>query len=245
MNTESASIATIERKPLHQMFYAIPKRYDLINKLITLGLDKGWRRKAAKVCLESHPRRVLDLCCGTADLLLDVAQMADDGVELTGVDYSRTMLDVAQRKAAQIVPGRKVDFVFGDAAAIPFPNSHFDCVGISFAFRNLTYKNPYAPEHLQEALRVLRPGGRFVIVETSQPKSALVRAVYHAYLRSYVYRTGYWLSGSKGAYRYLAESARRFYSAPELRAMLLQTGFTEARFSPMLLGAVGICVAVK
>ena len=238
-------MSAIERKPLHRMFDAIPKRYDLINKLITLGLDKGWRRKAARVCLESHPHRVLDLCCGTGDLLLDTALMADDDVELTGVDYSRTMLDLAQGKAARIVPGRRVDFVFGDAAEIPFADGYFDCIGISFAFRNLTYKNPYAPEHLKETLRVLRPGGHFVIVETSQPESALVRTVYHAYLRGYVYHTGYWLSGSKGAYRYLAESASRFYSATELRAMLLTTGFKEVRFSPMLLGAVGIYVAVK
>src|SRR3989338_1042858 len=123
---------------LHRMFTAVPPRYDLINHVITLGLDIRWRRLAAKACLGRKPQRVLDLGCGTGDLTLTLAQLAENTVEVTGLDYSRPMLELAKKKVVKSGVGEKVKFVHGEATSLPFPNGYFDCVGISFAFRNLT-----------------------------------------------------------------------------------------------------------
>ncbi|MBI4295830.1 MAG: ubiquinone/menaquinone biosynthesis methyltransferase [Chloroflexi bacterium] len=235
----------IGSKPLHAMFEAIPRHYDLVNRVITFGLDKQWRRRAAQTCLVSRPRRVLDLCCGTGDLAIDLARSAESGTEVTGADYSKSMLELAKTKAGQMVPDKKISFVCGEAARLPFDDSYFECIGVSFAFRNLTYQNPFAQNHLGEILRVLNDGGRCVIVETSQPRSRVIRSLYHLYLRYYVYPLGRLLSGNKGAYRYLSESARRYYSAQELKELLLTSGFREVSFMPLCFGAVGIYVAVK
>ncbi len=232
-------------KPLHHMFTAVPPRYDLVNHAITLGLDKQWRRLAAKACLERNPHRVLDLGCGTGDLTINLALLAEEGVEITGLDYSLPMLKLARNKAARAGVGKKVKFVHGEATSLPFPDDYFDCVGISFAFRNLTYKNPLMLPHLSEVLRVLRQRGQYVILESSQPVNWVIRAFFHCYLRTFVAPIGTLLSGNRGAYHYLAESASRFYSPEEIKEMLLTMGFREVGYRPLFFGAAGLHVATK
>lgn len=227
------------------MFTAVPRRYDLINHIITWGMDRWWRLKAARECLRSHPGKVLDLCCGTGDLAINMARLAETNVELSGIDYSQPMLEIAAKKAESPATGRKISFIYGDVANLPFPDGYFDCVGISFAFRNLTYKNPLVQCHIAEVCRVLSSNGRFVIVETSQPKSKLIRKLFHLYLRWFVSRAGHLLSGNRGAYYYLAESAARFYTSDELEELLVTAGFRRVSFQPLLFGAIGIHVAVK
>ena len=234
---------SVQSKPLYDMFTAVPPRYDLVNHAITWGLDKRWRREAAKECLASKPGRVLDLCCGTGDLALNLAKISGDNIEATGLDYSQPMLARAAKKVKLLA--RRPSFVCGYADNIPFPDGYFDCVGISFAFRNLTYKNPLAHRHIAEVLRVLRSGGRFVIVESSQPKSRLMCKLFHLYLRSFVFRVGYLLSGNKGAYHYLAESAARFYAPEELEGMLVAAGFRHVYYRPFFFGAACLHIAVK
>lgn len=234
-----------QMKPLHNMFTAVPPRYDLINHIITLGLDSRWRRQAAGTCLEGKPDRILDLGCGTGDLTINIALMAENEVEVTGLDYSQPMLELAAAKAARRGVAERVRFVHGEATEIPFPAGYFDCVGISFAFRNLTYKNPVKMPHLVEVLRVLRQDGRYVIVESSQPGNGIIRAIFHLYLRIFVAPLGSLLSNNKGAYRYLVESASRFYSPHEIGKMLLEVGFREISYRPLFFGAAGIHVATK
>jgi demethylmenaquinone methyltransferase/2-methoxy-6-polyprenyl-1,4-benzoquinol methylase len=185
------------------------------------------------------------LCCGTGDLAITLSQLSGQNIELTGVDFSQPMLEIASKKAAISGKGKNISFIYGDVASLLFSDGYFDCAGISFAFRNLTYKNPLTSRYLAEIWRVLSDGGRFVIVETSQPKSKLMRKLFHLYLRWFVARVGYWLSGNKGAYTYLAESASRFFSPEEVEAMLLAVGFREVSYRPLLFGAAGIHVAVK
>jgi demethylmenaquinone methyltransferase/2-methoxy-6-polyprenyl-1,4-benzoquinol methylase len=238
-STDSSS----QSKPLHRMFTAVPPRYDLINHVITLGRDKRWRRLATMACLETRPRRVLDLGCGTGDLAINLALLAEKGTEITGLDFSLPMLERAKEKAARA--GEKVKFVHGEAEHLPFPDGYFDCVGISFAFRNLTYKNPAGLPHFSEVLRVLKPGGRYVIVESSQPQNSVIRALFHFYLRIFVAPVGTLLSSNKGAYRYLAESAAHFYKPEEIKEMLLAAGFGNVIYRPLLWGAAGIHVATR
>jgi len=234
---------TIQARPLYDMFIAVPRRYDLVNHVITWGRDKHWRREAAKECVAAQARTVLDLCCGTGDLALNLAKLAKNNVEITGLDYSQPMLDIAAKKAKPLAG--KLSFVHGNADELPFPDGYFDCVGISFAFRNLTYKNPLAQRHIAEVLRVLRPGGRFIIVESSQPRAKLIRKLFHLYLRWFVFRMGSLLSGNKGAYHYLAESAALFYTATELKELLITAGFRQASFRPLFLGVVSIHITMK
>ncbi len=226
------------------MFTDIPRRYDLINTLITWNMDRAWRRRAAIEVLASRPQKVLDLCCGTGDLAIAIARLADYDIDIRGLDYSQPMLDIAARKAGAL-KGKKIVFTQGDAARLPFPDGAFDCIGISFAFRNLTYNNPLAEDHIAAMLRVLKPGGRLVIAESSQPQSAVIRSFYHFYMRQYVFRIGSLISGNKAAYRYLAESSSRYYSPAVLRELLVKSGFSEALYRPLFFGAAGIYSLTK
>lgn len=231
-------------KPLHGMFTAVPPRYDLINRIITLGFDIRWRMAAARACLSSSPRRILDLACGTGDLTIAIARLAKTNPEIVGLDYSQPMLEIAQTKAGRL-SGSKITFVHGDATGLPFAEKYFDVVGISFAFRNLTYQNPVTQRALAEVIRVLKPGGRFVIVESSQPECGLIRGLFHLYLRCFVANVGYLLSGNREAYRYLAESAARFYTPGQVKEMLIAAGFKDVSYRPLFFGATGLHIAVK
>ena len=233
------------RKPLHRIFSAVPPSYDSVNRVITLGLDARWRKLAAKECLSTRPSKILDACCGTGDLALSIASMANNDAQIVGLDYSEPMLEIAAEKAITRGLSSQIEFQHGDVSELPFQDAHFDCVGISFAFRNITYKNPMTSRYLAEIYRVIRPGGRLVIVESSQPRSAFIRFFFHRYLRWYVYHMGFFMSSQKGAYRYLAESAANYYSPDELMELLSSVGFRDTQFQPLLLGAAGICVAVK
>jgi demethylmenaquinone methyltransferase/2-methoxy-6-polyprenyl-1,4-benzoquinol methylase len=210
---------------------------------MTLGLDKKWRTRAAQACLASSPGSVLDICCGTGDLAHHLSINKNDNTKIFALDYSRLMLDIAVQKNGLLKV--KPSLIIGDVSRPPFQDETFDCIGISFAFRNLTYKNPKISNHLAEILRILKPGGRFVIVESSQPESSLIRKVFHIYLRVYVAKIGAIISGEKGAYNYLAESARQFYTPEQIEDMLIKTGFSRIDYQPLFFGAAGIHVAVK
>lgn len=232
-------------KPLHPIFTAVSSRYDLVNRIITLGLDNRWRRLAAAACMKKKPARMLDLGCGTGDLAISMASLAAANAEITGVDFSLPMLKLAKQKAVNAGVEKVVSFVYGEADSLPFPDGYFDCVGISFAFRNLTYKTPLKNPHLSEVLRVLKPGGLYVIVESSQPSNRFFRLLFRIYLRSFVAPMGMWLSGNSGAYRYLVRSAYHFYFPEQVKEMLLAAGFTAVEYKPLLLGAAGIHIATK
>ena len=146
---------------------------------------------------------------------------------------------------ADIESSPRHTFIHGDIGRLPFRDGYFSVVAISFAFRNITYSNPLRDRYLAEVLRVLSEGGRFIIVETSQPPNPLLRTAFHTYLRWFVSGLGSFLSGHRGAYRYLAESARRFYTPNEVASLLKNAGFREVHTSPMLGGIAAIHVAVR
>jgi demethylmenaquinone methyltransferase/2-methoxy-6-polyprenyl-1,4-benzoquinol methylase len=231
-------------RPLYHIFTRIPDKYDLINHVVTLGMDTGWRRQAALTCLKDKPGRILDICCGTGDLGITIARIAQYKPEITGADYSQPMLEIAAAKASA-AGLNNIRFINADVAHLPFPDGHFDCITISFAFRNLTYKNPMTGDYLREILRVLRPDGRFVIVESSQPKSSFIRFLDHLYLKLWVFPAGYLISGNREAYSYLAESAEHFYSAEEMLGFLLKAGFKQATAERLFFGAAAIYTATK
>jgi demethylmenaquinone methyltransferase / 2-methoxy-6-polyprenyl-1,4-benzoquinol methylase len=231
-------------RPLQKMFQAVPPSYDLLNRLLTFRFDERWRKQAAKIILEGQPARVLDLCTGTGDLALRLKKGASPETGVWGLDYSLPMLERAGVKARKRgLPD--IRFIHGDAAAMPFEDGFFDAAGIAFAFRNLTWKNPDTGKFLAEILRVLKPGGKFVVVETSQPRSRLFKALVHFYLRRVSVPLGGMISGHRGAYHYLAHSAIHYYTAEEVRQLLLDAGFTAASHRLLLNGVAGLWEATK
>jgi demethylmenaquinone methyltransferase/2-methoxy-6-polyprenyl-1,4-benzoquinol methylase len=232
---------TKESSPsLRSMFEQVSPSYDILNHILTFGLDRHWRRKASRTCLADSPQTVLDLCCGTGDLLSSVRGLAPNGTSILGVDFSGEMIARAQDKT------RSGDgLVVADVGSLPFRSESFDCVATAFSFRNLLYKNPSFENYIREVVRILRRGGNFVIVETSQPKGEVLRRAYHGYLGRVVPVVGSAVSGSRSAYSYLSKSARRFPAPEEVSVRLRDAGFSKVTFEPLTLGVVGIHKATK
>ena len=226
-------------RPLQKMFMAVPPSYDLLNRLLTLRLDEYWRKKTARLILSDQPEKVLDLCTGTGDLALHLRRQANPSTKVYALDYSEPMLQIARKKAKKSAHGI-IEFNQGDAASMPYEDGFFDAVGIAFAFRNLTYKNPDTEKFLKEIRRVIRPGGRFVAVETSQPNSRLLRAMYYTYMRAVTVPIGGMLSGHRGAYHYLAHSAIHYHTANELKEILLAAGFPSVQYRLLFGGVAAI-----
>jgi demethylmenaquinone methyltransferase/2-methoxy-6-polyprenyl-1,4-benzoquinol methylase len=245
--------------PLRDYYSSIFSTYDRVNRVFTFGRDRSWRERAAKACLESGPGSLLDLCTGTGDLLLEVARLAARerrSVSLTGFDFSLEMLQEARRKwdarAASIgkpgpgEPGNTtIKFIQGEAASMPFGDAEFDAIGITFGMRNLLYQNPDSGKHLFEISRVLRPGGRLVLLESSRPINPIWRMFNNIYLRCILPFLGGILSGNLAAYRYLGRSSRDYYSIPEMGSVLERSGFRVICGSSLFLGSVMLVVAEK
>jgi demethylmenaquinone methyltransferase/2-methoxy-6-polyprenyl-1,4-benzoquinol methylase len=233
-----------KERPLYKIFTAVPPSYDLINRLFTLTLDERWRKKAALECLADHPSKVMDLCTGTGDLAVRLSQMSHGKIKLTGYDYSQPMLDLARQKVIKKqIP--EIEFVQGDAASMPFPDDHFDAIGIAFAFRNLTFKNYDTPKFLHEINRVLKPGGRFVIIESSQPKRRWLRFLFRIWTKYFVYPIGSLISGNRPAYKYLSYSVIHYYNPEEICGLLKEHGFSTVTFKRLTGGVAALHIAVK
>jgi demethylmenaquinone methyltransferase/2-methoxy-6-polyprenyl-1,4-benzoquinol methylase len=215
------------------MFGRVAHRYDLANHLLSLNIDRYWRaRTVARVrtVLRAPGAKVLDLCCGTGDLLL--ALEAGGGSVVLGSDFCHPMLTAASEKIVR--RGFHSRVFEADALQIPVRAGSFELVTVAFGFRNLV---DY-PRGLEEMRRVLRPGGIAAILEFSRPPSPLFAALYNFYSRRVLPAVGGALSGSKDAYAYLPESVRKFPSAEELAQMMRDAGFAQVSFERITSGIV-------
>ncbi len=245
MDSISPAKLSHQSEHLHRVFTAVPPRYDLINHVMTFGLDIHWRKLATQSLLEGKPERVLDLGCGTGDLAITIASSAKTPIKVTCLDFSPPMLEIAHAKAVKAGVENKINLVHGDAANLPFPDGYFDRVGISFAFRNLTYKNLLRERYLSEVVRILKPGGKWVIVESSRPANPIIKPLFRVFLHGFVSPVGSVISKNGPAYRYLATSVSNFFTPNEVREMLLKAGFSGVSYRPLVFGTAGIHVAVK
>jgi demethylmenaquinone methyltransferase/2-methoxy-6-polyprenyl-1,4-benzoquinol methylase len=237
--------------PLHSFYGDIHASYDRVNRIFTFGRDRSWRRQAAKELLKSGPGRVLDLCTGTGDFVLELARQADHsekGIKLTGFDFSGDMLKEARRKQAELQQGKPlppISFIEGDAGEMPFEDGQFDSMGITFGIRNLVYESSNASGHLSEMNRVLRTGGELVVLESSKPASPLWRIFNGFYLRFILPYLGGLVSGNLKAYQYLATSSKNYYTREEMGKILDLAGFKMNRNKSLFLGSVMLLILVK
>jgi demethylmenaquinone methyltransferase / 2-methoxy-6-polyprenyl-1,4-benzoquinol methylase len=215
-----------------RMFADIAPRYDLLNHLLSFNIDRGWRKallKRVTPILLRPDTRVLDLCCGTGDVLLDLQRVAAGAV--LGADFCHPMLVAAARKAgARGFPQRLFE---ADALKLPLAAASLDAITIAFGFRNLVNYRA----GLVEVQRVLKPGGMLAILEFSHPRGVFVRQVYGLYSKAVLPLIGGLISGSREAYAYLPESVAKFPRAEELRNMFEENGFVNAQFE-LLTGGI-------
>jgi demethylmenaquinone methyltransferase / 2-methoxy-6-polyprenyl-1,4-benzoquinol methylase len=217
---------------VRRMFAGIAPKYDLINHLLSFNIDRRWRKallRRMRPVLDRPDATVLDLCCGTGDVLIDLKSVAK--ARIIGIDFCHPMLVAARRKTAerQFAPL----LIEGDALRLPVASNKLDAVAISFGFRNLA--NYQAG--LQELLRVLTPGGILAILEFSHPPGIVMKTAYGLYSRVFMPLIGAAVSGSKEAYDYLPDSIRKFPRASELQRDMTQAGFSDARFE-LLTGGI-------
>ncbi len=229
----------INGRPLRKMFWSVSNRYDMLNGFFTLGLDRLWRRRAVGELLKGSPKRVLDLGTGTGDLAIILSKKANYPLEIVALDFSQPMLDLAIKKATERSL-KGINFLLGDSAQLPFNQNHFDKIGISFAFRNLTHRNPDTDLFFSEITRVLKSGGYFVAVDTGQPRNKFLRKLFHIYMNHYTAPLGGLLSGKKEAYRYLAKSATDFDGFDKMQSRLKGFGFKTVEYEPLLGGVAAI-----
>ncbi len=211
------------------MFDRIAPTYDLLNRLMSAGIDRRWRARAVAEVAGAPPGPVLDLCAGTMDLTAALARLRPAD-RIVAVDFAPAMLDAGRNKAP------RAEIVVADAAALPFENASFSTVVCGFGIRNLA--DPLAGA--REVLRVLRPGGVFVTLELFRPARPLTRAFHRAYASFVLPALGGWLSGDRPAYDYLARSMAGFLTRREYERLLLTAGFAAIRGTDLTLGVASI-----
>lgn len=221
---------------VRSMFAGIAGRYDFLNHLLSCNTDKRWRRlvvKNLKDRLTTDNARILDIACGTGDLALALA--GSSRARVIGTDFCRPMLEIAARKA-NANQSNPVPFVEGDALALPFADCTFDAVTIAFGLRNLASVD----QGLDGLLRVLKPGGRAVILEFSTPVVPGFRSVFQFYFKRVLPRVGAMMSGSRLAYEYLPDSVSRFPDQKRLANMMRESGFVDVDYKNLTGGIAAL-----
>jgi demethylmenaquinone methyltransferase/2-methoxy-6-polyprenyl-1,4-benzoquinol methylase len=228
--------ASMSATYIQDIFSEVPATYERINHVLTFGLDTLWRRRAVRVALEAAAGRWVDICTGTGETAISLSHLAPKGTQIHAVDFSLPMIAEAREKPE----AAHIDFVPADISALPFPDQSLDLITMSFATRNINSRPEVLLQCYSELYRVLNLGGHFVSLETSQPPNTIVRRCFQLYVRLVVKRVGYWLSGSKRAYAYLASTIPYFYSAEALADILRQSGFGEVTFERLAFGTAAI-----
>lgn len=221
------------------MFDRIAQKYDLLNRINSLGMDKGWRKTTIRKLALKTGDEVLDLATGTADVALDVARLVP-GVKVVGLDPSAGMLDIGRTKVTQSGQNHAVSLVQGDAQNLGFKDGRFDAITMAFGIRNV----PDRPAALKEMVRVLKPRGRVGILELSEPKTGLMAFFARQHIRYVVPRVGAFLS-SAGEYQYLQTSIAAFPEPNDFADLMRVAGFQTVDIHPLSFGACVLYVGSK
>lgn len=228
-----------KKKQVEHMFDTISTNYDGLNRVISFGIDVKWRKKVVNLVAETNPESVLDIATGTGDLAINLTKTGASRV--VGLDLSEGMLAVGRKKIHAKNLSGKIEMIQGDSEALPFEDNSFDAITVAFGVRNFEDLK----KGLAEIYRVLKPGGIFVILETSVPTKFPFKQGYHFYTRNLLPIIGKLFSKDKVAYSYLSESAAAFPYGEKLNNILRKIGFTNVEDKPQTMGVATIYKATK
>jgi len=228
-----------KKTQVRQMFDGISPQYDLMNRIISGGIDIKWRKNVVSMLIEKQPEKILDVATGTGDLA--IALLQTKATEIIGIDISEGMLDIGKQKVRNNQWDQKIKMQIGDSENIDYPDDYFDAATVAFGVRN--FEN--LDKGLSEILRVLRPGGDLIILETAVPNNYLLRQFYHLYTQFIMPVIGNMFSKDKSAYQYLSDSAAAFPFGKAFNNILAKNGFIEIEDIPQTLGVASIYRAQK
>ena len=229
-----------KKEGIRRLFDNIATDYDRLNHILSLNIDKGWRRKAVREVIdEDRSMKVLDIACGTGDFTIEIAKKAASGSKVIGVDISEGMMAVGREKI--INAGVNAEMCVADCEALPYRDGSFDRISVGFGVRNL--------EHLDigmsEMYRVLAPGGKAVILELSVPSDAFVRWLYKIYFLKILPFIGGLISGDRGAYQYLPASVLRFPAPEKFIEIMAAAGFDDVTHTSFTMGICRMYIGRK
>ena len=228
-----------KKEQVAKMFNNISHRYDFLNHLLSLGIDKIWRRKAISLLKPLYPKHILDVATGTGDFALQAMELNPQ--KIIGIDISDGMLEVGRKKIAAQNLESKIELVQGDSENIPFSQNKFDAVTVAFGVRN--FEN--LKRGLSEIQRVLKPGGMVVILEFSKPSAFPFKQIYNLYFRFILPRIGSLVSNDKAAYTYLPKSVEAFPDGEDFLHILHDVGFNNTQCSSLTFGISSIYIGTK
>ncbi|WP_137596662.1 demethylmenaquinone methyltransferase [Paucilactobacillus kaifaensis] len=226
---------------VHTIFQKIAPSYDKMNTIISLGTHQSWRKQATALAKLRPNSNILDVCCGTGDWTVALAQQINHKGHVTGLDFSDSMLAVAKEKIAKYQLDEKASLLQGDAMQLPFDDNKFDIVTIGFGLRNVAN----ALVTLQEMFRVLKPGGQLICLETSQPTAPVIRQGWELYFGHIVPLLGKTLVNEKKEYTYLTDSTHNFVNYKQLASMFWQVGLKHVYYHRIMFGAAAIHTGIK
>ena len=222
------------------MFDNIAYRYDFLNRFLSAGIDIWWRKKAIHQLKKLNPKQILDVATGTADVAIMTTSVLHPD-KITGIDISDGMLEIGRAKIKKQGLENTIELINGDSETIIFPDNSFDAVTVAFGVRNF--------EHLEKGLseikRVLKPGGKLVVLEFSQPKAAVVTQLYNVYMKLVAPNVGKLFSKNRNAYKYLDESIKKFPEGKNFTLILDNLGYTNTYCKPLSLGICSIYCGEK
>ena len=228
-----------KKKQVEQMFDNISPKYDLLNRVLSMGIDIQWRKDVIKMVKASNPQTILDIATGTGDLAIMMAK--NTNAKITGLDLSAGMLDVGRKKVKEAGLDSRIEMVQGDSESLPFQDNSFDCITVSFGVRN--FEN--LEKGLAEINRVLKPGGTFVILEFSYPTAFPMKQLYTFYSKNILPAIGKMVSKDQSAYTYLPDSVRAFPHGEEMKNILKSVNFTQPIDKKLTFGIASIYKSVK
>lgn len=228
-----------KKQQVEQMFDTISENYDNLNRMISLGTDQGWRRNVLKMVSATNPESILDIATGTGDLAILLSK--SNANRIVGLDLSAGMLEVGKEKVKALGLSEKIEMIQGDSENLPFQDNTFDAITVAFGVRN--FEN--LEKGLSEILRVLKPNGIFVILETSVPTKFPFKQGYNFYMKTFMPLMGKMFSKDQKAYEYLSESAKNFPYGEVLNGILRKVGFKNVKHDPQTMGVATIYSASK
>lgn len=226
---------------LQNIFSSIARKYDKLNSVLTFNIDKMWRKKAIKACNLKVNDKVLDLCCGTGQMINYACKKVGKDTEVIGLDFNQEMLNVGYRRLNQSIGAYKFKLLRGDILELPFGDNSFDCVTIAFGIRNIKDKR----KALSEIYRVLRPGGKLICLELSNPEMPFFKKLHSIYLTYILPTIGYIGTKDKNAYIYLSDSVKHFIPKNILKYSFNNVGFKDTGYISLTFGIASIHYGFK